>query len=171
MPRKKSTEKKDNVLRLKKSTLPALALWLNKLSLSGFYSRSRTRFVKDIGKVLRELEQERTEIVGRYVVKEDKDGKQVWKQTVDNGQQVWEIQDDKAEEFSKEVKELFEEEYVVEVNEENRQKISCIRDILLNSAYEFGPKAGEQNPQVIQEKIKEANAYDEWCEAFEALKL
>lgn len=161
-----------STLRIQKKYLVGLSSWLNRLALSGAQSRYRTRFMRDIADVLKEFEAERKEIVEKYVVKEVKDnGKEVWKQTVDNGQPVWEIQKDKEQLFADEVNELLAEDFVLVINEENQAKIACIKDILLNTDYKFGPEQDEKNPMVVMQRIKEANDYDVWCEVFEGLKV
>jgi hypothetical protein len=112
------------------------------------------------------VEDDRMEIIGKYVEKEE-DGK-TWKKKegVDN----WDIPEDKMPEVSKEYAELMNEEWVLDVADSNREILQSVRNILLNTDYLFGP-GEETDPTEINAKIRQMNDYPLWCEAFENLDL
>lgn len=155
-------------LRIKKSELVVLARWLNKQQLAGKQSRIRTRFVRDLADAMRQLEQERQAIIGSYVEKKKTKKGEEWKTTVDNGVKVWKVSPEKREALNKELADLYAEDWVMDCTPETEEKLLTIKDILESTEYIFGP-APDDEPETAQQKIQEANSYEVWCRAFEAL--
>jgi hypothetical protein len=163
MPKKKKAE----AWKMKKSYLTGFANWLNNLSLSGKESRMRSRFVQKLAASIQLTEKERQQIIQKLVPK-DKEGKPKTK-TVDNGMVQLDIPKKDAKKFSEEMQELYNEEYVMNVTPETEELIHCIRDIVLETEYKFGPTGEEETNEDKQKKIMEANDYLVWCESFEEL--
>lgn len=156
------------VFKIKKAYLSGLATWLAKQKLEGRTSRERTRFVNSLTDAIKLLEKERQEIIGKFVEKEidKKTKKEVWKkQTVENSTN-WVIQKGKEEEFNAEIKGLYEEDYTLSVTAEHKDKMACIKDIVLNTKYVFGVDDFLPEP-MKREKFIESTDYNVWCEAFE----
>ena len=146
-------------LRIQKSQIAGLIMWLNVQPLAGKQSRIRTRFAAALGKALQQTEAERREIIGKYVEKElDKQtGKEVWKtQPVDNGQTHYVISPEKVHDFNNEIQELYSEDFVMAVNPETEENIAVIKDILLNTDFEFGLTGDEKSDTEKVAKIKQA---------------
>lgn len=155
--------------RIKKRYLAGLATWLTQLQLSGRLSRERTRFVSLLTKGIQELEFDRKDILDKYVEKkkDPKTGKEVW--VMQEGVDNWKLKEGVEEDFIKEINELFDEEFVIDIGEQHKSKIEAIRDIVLNTDYVFGPSK-DDSPDEAQKKIDQAHHYDVWCESFEAIK-
>lgn len=161
---------KDTVFKIKKSYLPGLTSWLLNQRLDGKRSRERTRFVKMLNTEIKTLEQERLEIIGKYVVKEKakKGEKEKWKTTTVDNRNEYVIEDGKREQFDEEIKALYDEDYILTVTAEHATKMACIKDIVLNTDYKFGAD-DSVHPALREQKIREAMDYDAWCESFEQI--
>ncbi len=153
--------------KIKKRFLLGLASWLNLLPLAGKESRERSRFVTLASEALKEMEAERKEIVSKYA-KKDENGD--LEKTVDNGMERYVIEDGKTEELEKDYTELLDEEWVLDIGEGHKSKIRVVSDIVLNTDYKFGPAEGD-SPEETEAKVRQANDYEKWCLAFEAVEL
>lgn len=157
----------------------ALQEWLAKRALHGKQSRSRTRFLKEILDRAREILDERQTIVVNHAEKKEikgEDGKVEEKPVMlylerdekgnlvlnDNRPVEVETTDPKKGETykikdidatKKEMEELLDEEYLIDITPANKDTIKDIKDILINVTDEFSGAM--------------ATRYDEWCEAFE----
>lgn len=156
----------NTALRIPRIQLVPLFEWLAALPLSGRESRERTKFNQMIAEGLKEIDEDRLKILETYAELDPETGEK--KKAVDNGVEHFVIPDDQKEAFAKEVNDLYAEEFVLDVLEGNKQKVKTIRDILLNTDYKFGPKEGDTQEQKIAH-VREANNYDAWCTAFEAV--
>jgi hypothetical protein len=159
--------------RIKKAFLAGLAGWLNGLALSGRDSRERTRFVSLLVEGNMALEKDRKEVIGKFVEKETVNGEEIWKKTVSEGEnsdgkEHFVIPPEKIEDFKKEINDLFQEEFVLDIGEEHLEKMATVATIVLNTDYKFGPSE-EDDREEARRKIIEANDYEEWCKAFEAV--
>lgn len=151
---------------------PSIQVWLERQALHGAASRSRTRFVKLLADRLKEIDTVRKEMLEKHAEK-DKDGKTIYvvleevkkgdvteikeKDTTDDSPQDnkrYKIKDDKA--FNKEWAEYINEEFVLDVTPSTSEIIYGTRDLILNTTAEFSGRG--------------AALYDEWCQAFEAIK-
>jgi hypothetical protein len=142
-------------LKLKNRHLIPLGNWLATLELSGSDSRKRTRFVVALQGRLDEMEKERIKLAEKYCKKNNK-GKPKMKKDA-SGQQVYDFSKENRDKFANEMNEYFEEDYVLDVLDSNKEELKAIKDVVLNTEEKF---SGRQ-----------ATEYDEWCEAFEALNL
>jgi mRNA-degrading endonuclease HigB of HigAB toxin-antitoxin module len=157
-----------NAFKIKKMFLLGLASWLAEQNLVGRLSRERSRFVQILSAEINKIEEERKAIIEKYVEKEE-DGT-TWKKTVDNGVERWSIPEEKQAEMQKEYADLMDEDFVLDIGEEHKAKTLTVKDILLNTDYKFGPQ-GTTNPAEAEAKVRQANDYEKWCEAFESLDL
>jgi hypothetical protein len=120
------------------------------LKLKGRESRMRTRLVKRMQAHLNLVQDEKDAIIKNYGVL-DEEGNVKTKSV--NGNEVYEIENQEA--CEKEIVELFEEEMVIEENEENRQMLMVVGEAVLNCDKIF--------------QGQEAFNYDIYCELFENL--
>lgn len=159
-------------LRLKKHLILGLAGWLNGILLEGRQSRLRTRFVAKLAEGVKMTDYERNEIIGKHVLKEKKGGKEVWKKgAVDNGVEHYMMNPDTLDKFKEEIESLYQEEYVLNVTPETEEMLVLIKDILLNTEWKFGISGEEKTDKERGEKVKQAQEYAEWCDAFESLDI
>lgn len=160
--------KDTKAFKIKKSMLVGLATWLNNLSLEGRYSRVRSRFVNRLADSMRELENERKEIIGKYVEKEvGENGAETWKvKTDEHGGQEYVVSPENLDTLNAEVAGLYDEDFVVAFTPETEDDLVRLKDIIVNTTYKFGPEE-EMNMMQKNDKIIEANNYEVWCEAVE----
>jgi hypothetical protein len=137
-------------MKIRNEEIVGFGNFLMDLTLKGTSSRMRTRLVKKLQKHLDEVQEEKDEIITIHGIL-DEEGN-VKTKTVD-GREVYEIRDNEA--CMKEISDLYKEEFVIEENEENRQMLTTVRDIVLNCDKEF--------------QGQEAMVYDYYCEIFENL--
>lgn len=150
-------------LKLKNYYLMGLGTWLNEQQLTGRASRARTRFVKDIQDKLSELEKERVVLCEQFADKDETGA--VKKETVNNSEQ-YVFSDIGQKEFADEYRDLINEDWIVDVTDANRDTITTIRQIVLDTDYRFGPREGETGQQ-SEFRVRQMNDYPHWCEAFE----
>jgi len=154
--------------KIQKAYVNGLATWLNALQLGGRDSRERTRFVSILADELKTIDAERVSIIEKYVTKDENNE---WQKIVDSdGLERWDVPADLEADLNKDVLELYQEDFVLDIGEEHLAKIKAVRDIVLNTDFLFGPSEDDSNVDKIR-KIREANDYEEWCKAFEALEL
>ena len=126
--------------------------FLMELELPAKQSRMRTRFCKLGIERLSLLEEEKMEIIKKHGnIDENGEVKQV---KDEQGRLVWYIKDKDG--FNADYKELMIEEWVLELNEEKKDMLLTLKDIVLNLD--------------IVLKGKEALQYDRWCEIVEQIK-
>lgn len=155
-------------LRIKKKYLQGLAIWLNNQSLQGVRSRMRTRFVKDLLQAIKELESERMYLVKLHAKTKKEKGKEVLETEERDGAKHYVFKDIKA--FEEDVLSLYNEDFVMSLSPENKEKLEMISDIILTTDEKFGPDR-DDSPEERKRKTIEAEHYDEWCKAFEDLCL
>ena len=171
------------VFKIKNRFITGLSRWLQMIPAKGQYSRSKSRFIKhcldkrkEIGEFYQELLERLAEKdkAGKLRTTDRPTGRQVKNdkgELIDETQQVYVFKDLKTEEeFLKELEDLYQEDYIVEINEANKKDFKVVKDIVLNTDYEFGPKSN-QSPVQQAEEIRLASEYDEWCIAFETLNI
>lgn len=151
--------------RIEKAYLVGLANWLNEQQLDGRISRFRTRFVKDLSEAMQELDNERLDLA-KNAADKDEDGNPLTEG--EGAAEHFVVPVDNQPALNDAVAELMKEEFVVDVTEANKEKMQIVRDIVLNTDYKFGPKEGDDAMESFR-KTRQANDYDVWCEAFEAL--
>jgi hypothetical protein len=150
--------------RIKKGQLVGLGSWLNEQQLSGRKSRERTRFVEDIQEELRQVEAARIALLEEHA-EIDAEGKPV-KEAVEGGQERYKLTEEATAEFQKAYSDLLSEDWIVDITEANREQISTVSDIVLNTDYRFGPRDEEPSWQ-REARMRQMNDYPHWCEAFE----
>lgn len=153
-------------LKLKNYHLVGLGTWLNEQQLTGRASRARTRFVKDIQEKLSELEKERVALCEQFADKDEAGA--VKKESVNNAEQ-YVFSEEGQREFAEEYRDLMTEDWIVDVTDANRDTITLITHIVLETDYRFGPREGETTEQ-SQFRVRQMNDYPLWCEAFEAVE-
>lgn len=156
-----------NSLKIQNKYLVGLASWLNELPLGGSESRERTRFVRMLVDRITENEKFRGELLDKYVEKET-DGQKKKKIQETTGEEVWDISEENSVLFAKDYADLMDEEYIMDILDGNKQKLKVIKNVVLNTDYKFGPKEGDVGAERVA-KIRQANDYEEWCKAFEAV--
>jgi len=160
------------VLKIKNRFLTSLVVWLVQQSLKGQYSRARTRFVNKCQVRIKEVSDFYQELLEKMALKEANNEFKKEKRNI-NGvmKEVFSFKDKKTEEeFIKEVDELYDEDFILEVSVENKKDLKIIRNIILDTDYKFGPKP-DQTPKQTQQAIRIAKEYNEWCEVFENLNI
>lgn len=153
--------------KLKNKYLVSLGSWLNELSLQGNESRERTRFVNMLIERINENEKFRTELLDKYVNK-DESGQKKKTTNPETKEEVWDISEHNMNEYIREYSELMEEDYVMDILEGNKQKLKVMKEAVLNTKYIFGPQEVD-TPQEKLAKLRQMNDYEIWCQAFESV--
>lgn len=135
-----------------------LASWLHELNLSGRQSRVRSRFVATLSNRYQENEKFRQELIEKYG-KKDKKGALI--KTEDGKSYILEDKD----KFVAELKDLLEEEYTVTLDGNDG---AVLKSVVLDTDYVFGPKDSMTEEEKVA-KMRQANDYAAWCEAFEKM--
>lgn len=141
--------------------LVSLYTFLARQKLHGKKSRERTRFLKVIEPRTVEVAEGRKEIVERFTEK-DAEGKilfvdKLGNETNDRNKGVnYKVLLENQEKINEEVKNLHDEQYVIDILPAQAEMIEVIRDLILNTEEAFDGAV--------------ATMYDEWCTAFESLK-
>lgn len=117
------------------------------LSLKGKQSRHRTRFIKKMAERLKEVEEQRQELLEEHARKDEK-GQAVMKK----GGEEFDIPDKNKPKLHKEVEELFKESLVIEGGD-NEETLKTVHTILIDTDKTFSGR--------------EAVVYDYLCEQFE----
>ncbi len=152
--------------KLKNRFLSSLVSWLQLQQLAGKESRERTRFVRVCQERLQEVNEFYKEIANKLV---EKDEKGEFKTRKEGNELVYVFKEKKDEEdYLKELGDLHNEEFVLEINNSNKEQLKVVKNLVLNTEYKFGPKEGD-SIALKQMDIKMANEYDLWCSAFEDL--
>lgn len=126
--------------------------FLMELELPAKQSRMRTRLCKLGIERMNLIAEERMDIIKRYA-NLDENG-EINKIEGSNGQLIWDVQDKDA--YNNDYRELMIEEWVVELNEENKDMLLTLKDFILNLD--------------IMLKGKEAMQYHRWCEIVEDIE-
>lgn len=154
--------------KIPKVQLAPLFEWLSSVQLSGKESRERTRFNALLIEGIKELEKDRLELLEKYAEIDKETGEK--KKAVDNGVEHFVIPDDLKADFTKEIADLYDEEFVIDSLEGNKSKMQTVRDIVLNTDYKFGPREGD-TPEEKAKRVRESANYEVWCNAFEAVNF
>jgi hypothetical protein len=137
------------MLKIKNHEIEQFASFLLTLELKGKQSRMRTRLCKILAERLKQVEEERMDLIEMYSDKDD-NGKP--KVVVDQGRSVYSLNDKVA--FDNEYRTLLEEEFIVS-GEENREIIDEVKEVVLNVDMSF--------------KGEKALIFDRWCEILEGM--
>ncbi len=141
----------------------SLPMWLLSLEMDRKPSRARSRFIKMTIDNAKEIEEYRQDLIKKYAryteKKVTKNGKEeIVKEFIFDidprtGQKTEQIQLADPQSFSKELAEILDEEFIIDVTPAVEGTINTIKDIVLNTNAKFSGRL--------------ATLYDEWCEAFE----
>jgi hypothetical protein len=156
-------------LKIQKRFLVGLGNWLNDQPLSGRASRARTRFVEDLQVELNHIEADRIKILESVA---DKDDTGAPKKETDEatGHEKFILSAEAQTNFVQEYSTLMSEEWILDVTDANRDRITEVRNIVLDTDYRFGPQEGDSDA-VRQSRIRQMNDYPHWCEAFESMNV
>jgi len=149
--------------KLKNLYISSFVNWLVMQSLKGQYSRARTRFVTTLQARLKEYQKFLTELVEKYTEKDEKG-----KPKVVATEYQFKTDKDK-EDYIKELNDLKNEEFILDITDANKGDIKIIKSITLETNYEFGPKETMNVEQMVL-ATRIAVEYNEWCEALENIK-
>lgn len=138
-------------MKFKNGEVEQFANFLMGFELIGRESRLRTRFVKQLMERVSLIKEEHAELIKQFA-KFDENGEPYIIEI--NGQKAYDVPD--RDTFNKEYFLLLNEDFVVEENEERKEMLVFIKDIILNSDKTF--------------KGREALEYDRWCEIVDEIK-
>lgn len=157
----------DKIFKLKNKYLSGLVQWLAIQQLTGKQSRERTRFINLLQIKLKEIEGFYKGLMEKFIEK-GKDGKYSTKKDKDGTEVYTFVTKKEEEEYVKEIDDLNDEEFKIELTEINKEMLTEIKKVVLDTDYKFGPK--ENTPRVeIVKQIRLANEYEEWCQSFEKI--
>lgn len=137
-------------MKIKNGEIEAFANLLMSFELKGRESRLRTRFVKLLMERANLVREEHTELI-RQFARFHENGEPVIIEV--NGQRMYDVPD--KEGFNKEYALLLNEDFIIEENEERKEMLLFIQELILNCEKTF--------------KDREALEYDRWCEIVEEI--
>ncbi|ALA47850.1 hypothetical protein ABE137_12710 [Brevibacillus laterosporus] len=138
-------------MRIKNGDLEDFAKFLMSFELIGKESRLRTRLVKILMEKFKAVTEEHNDLI-RQFARFDEDGEPYIIEI--NGQRAYDVPDRQA--FNREYFLLMNEDTIIEENEERKEMLLFIKELILNCDKTF--------------KGKEAFEYDSWCEIVEGIK-
>ncbi|WP_256719463.1 hypothetical protein [Paenibacillus odorifer] len=136
---------------MKNEEVQDFAKFLMSFELKGRESRLRTRFVKILGERATLIEEDHNELIRQFATFNEKGEPNI---VEINGRKAYDVPDRAA--FNKEYFLLLHEDFVIDENEERKELLLFIKDIILNCEKTF--KGGE------------ALEYDRWCDIVEEIK-
>lgn len=139
------------ILVFKNYELKAFGEFLYELSLKGKESRMRSRFIKVLEDQLQLINNER-EILLKDYAKKDENGELVFDKDKDGREFV--ILDDSYS-YNLELSKLMQEDFIIEIKNDNTEMIKTIQDIVLNVDKEFSGI--------------EAERYNRFCDILESI--
>ncbi|EJW14016.1 hypothetical protein PAV_141p01220 (plasmid) [Paenibacillus alvei DSM 29] len=138
-------------MRMKNEEVQHFANFLMTFELKGRESRMRTRFVKLLAERVELVNEEHKELIRQYA-RFDENGEPIIVEI--DGQKAYDVPDRTA--FNKEYFLLLNEDFVIEENEERKEMLLFIKDVILNCDKTF--------------KGREALEYDRWCDIADEIK-
>lgn len=129
--------------------IESFVAFLMTLELAGQKSRMRTKFVKLALDHLKEVENDRIDLIKEYVELDENNDPKTTED--ENGLTRYEMRD--IDSFKAEYDILMSEKFVIENLETNRNMLDLVKDAILNTNLVF--------------KGQEALQYDRWCEICE----
>lgn len=143
-----------NLIKMKNNELNLVIGFLMELKLKGRESRMRTRFVKQLQTYYSDLILEEQQQLIEEHGERDENGELIMRpMELEDGTTASEYSIKDVPTFNKEVTELFNEEYVVEVTEENRLMLETVSEAVFDYDEEINGLKALQ--------------YDRICEIFE----
>ena len=154
--------------RIQRRYVDGLVRWLQCQPLLGKLSSSRTKFVAPLIGCVNECDSERVRIISKYANK-DKNGELIQVIGVD-GKKTYDVSQDKMTALNEEFNKYLDENFLLEINDQNQEVVKDIKDFVLNTPYLFG--ANESDPENIKmSKVSLAVAYSVWRDVFLNLSL
>lgn len=142
--------------------------WLHDLHLDAKESRVRTRFIELLGKQLEYIERERVELIRKYA-KKDEEGSPIV--VIDSaGRNLYDVPPEFNEKVNKEYNDLVNGNFVIPIDDSNREFFRALKDIVLETYYRFGPREGDPD-NVRNAKTQLAMSYHLWAQSFDGLEV
>jgi hypothetical protein len=138
-------------MKIKNDEVEAFSNFLMSFDLVGRESRLRTKFVKFLMERVKYVKEEHAELI-RQFAKFEENGDPIIVEV--NGNKAYDVPDRAT--FNKEYFILLNEDFIIEENEERKEMLMFIKDIILNCQKTFNGR--------------EALEYDIWCECVEDIK-
>lgn len=137
-------------MKIKNGEIEAFANFLMKLELKGRESRLRTRFVKLLMERVELVTEEHRDLI-RQFARFHENGEPVIIE--EGGVRMYDVPDRVT--FNREYAMLLNEDFIIEENEERKEMLLFIKELILNCDMTF--------------KGREALEYDNWCEIVEEI--
>jgi hypothetical protein len=137
-------------MKIKNYEVKEFANFLINLELKGRESRLRTRFVKVLMGRADLIDEEHVELIKQFAKFDDK-GEPIIIEI--DGVKTYDVPEKEA--FNKEYYALLNEEFILEENEERKEMLLLLKEVILNCEMTF--------------KGREALEYDRWCEIVEEI--
>lgn len=154
-------------LKIKNRYIVGLFYWLQDLMLKADDNKTRVKFLVILQPQINAIENQRIVLLKKYA-KKDKDGEPVI--IISNkAQRVYDVEAENGKLLNEEYGAYLETEFVIEINESNKELISKVKDLILNTDYLFGIKEGMSEDQK-KEMIQLYTEYCEWNKIFSELK-
>jgi hypothetical protein len=137
-------------MKIKNGEIEAFANFLMDFELKGRESRLRTRFVKFLMERVQLITEEHRDLI-RQFARFDEEGNPIIIE--ENGIKMYDVPDRAG--FNREYYLLLNEDFIIEENEERKEMLLFIKELILNCDKTF--------------KGKKAMEYDRWCEIVEEI--
>lgn len=138
-------------MKIKNSEVEPFANFLMSFELVGRESRMRTRFVKILMERVALIREEHAELI-RQFARFHENGEPIIVEN-EHGQKMYDVPDKVS--FNREYALLLNEDFVIEENEEKKEMLLFIKELILNCDKTF--------------KGREALEYDIWCDIVEEI--
>lgn len=140
-----------NVMRMKNIEVEPLVEFIMKFELKGKESRMRTRFARLLSERIQMVNEEHQQLLKNYS-NLDEDGNVIVLER--EGKSFYDVVD--KQKFSREYFLLMNEDYVIDLNEERKEMLILVKELILDCEMTF--------------KYEEALQYDRWCEIVEQIE-
>ena len=144
---------KTTKIKLERSSLICLVIWLKLQPLQGMKSRSRTRFLYALQPFLEEFDSFRMKWVEKYAERDEKTKEIVIVEDGNTGKQEYEFTPENRKKFEDEIAVYVNEVVEVEFPDKLREDYVFVKNLVLNTNAEFSGKKAEE--------------YDKWASSFQ----
>lgn len=154
------------MLKLKNGFFQDLLNFLQSCSLPAPLSRVRTRFAGKLSVIVKEIDDQRIEIIKKYA-KKDAEGNPV---VIfgDGGVGTYEVDDGQMGYINDEYGKILDQEREVPVEYFGTEDFRVIRDFIMNPGLNFGPGNISDEKQRAN-AVNLSNQYQVWADAFESV--
>lgn len=161
----KTNKNYSGVFKISNQNLISLVRWLNLINLSGNESRERTKFIQLAESRIREIEENRINIVKKYANKNDDGTPRIVhdSETEDeNGNIIksgerFDVPEESVGPMNTEFSAYLGEDWELDISDGNIAKFNTVKKIVLETTEKFSGSLAQQ--------------YDEWCKAFESVNV